>query len=120
MARLLLDEQMPRRLKLVIPGHSVRTVRDMGWAALRNGVLLRWAELLFDVFVTMDRGIPFQQAIHSLDVGVLLIRAKSNNFQTLGKHAEQIGEAASRVRPGHVLELDLRPPPTEADDSPST
>lgn len=56
----------------------------MGWAALRNGVSLRRAELLFDVFVTMDRGIPFQQAIHSLDVGALLIRAKSNNFQTLG------------------------------------
>ena len=108
MARLLLDEQLPRRLKSALEGHSASTVRDMGWSGLRNGILLRRAESDFDVFVTMDRGIPFQQSLGGLQIGVLLIRARNNSFQELDPHRTAISSAAATVLPGAVMELDLR------------
>jgi predicted nuclease of predicted toxin-antitoxin system len=108
MARLLLDEQLPRRLTSVLEAHSASTVRDMGWSGLRNGILLRRAESDFDVFVTMDRSIPFQQSLGGLQIGVLLIRARNNSFQELGPYRKEISSAASTVMPGTVAELDLR------------
>jgi hypothetical protein len=80
----------------------------MGWSGLRNGILLRRAESDFDVFVTMDRGIPFQQSLGGLQIGVLLIRARNNSFQELDPHRTAISSAAATVLPGAVMELDLR------------
>jgi len=111
MARLLLDEQMPRRLKQNLPGHEVSTVQDMRWAGLRNGTLLRRAEDSFDVFVTMDKSIPFQQSVADLRIGVLVIRARNNSFQSLKTHLSSISEAANRVESGTVVELTLLPNP---------
>lgn len=92
----------------------------MGWSGLKNGALLRQAESEFDVFVTMDRGIPFQQAIRSLKLGVLLVRANSNSFSVLGPHATRIGLAASTVTPGRLVELELRTDPGPGGGSPLT
>lgn len=110
MARLLLDEQLPRRLKTAFKRHSASTVGDMRWLGFRNGLLLRRAEPVFDVLVTMDKGIPFQQAVAGLEIGVLLILARSNRFPELGPHIEQIEAAADAVKPGAVVELDLTSP----------
>ena len=59
--RVLLDEQLPRRLVRHLAGHYVRTTEQQGWAGLRNGVLLRRAAADgFEVFVTADQGLLFQ------------------------------------------------------------
>ncbi|MGE0597829.1 MAG: DUF5615 family PIN-like protein [Dehalococcoidia bacterium] len=108
MARLLLDEQMPRRLKQSLIGHSVFTVQDMRWSGLKNGALLRRAESIFDVLITMDKSIQFQQSVSGLEIGVLVLRAKSNSLQTLRPHVKLIGEVASQITPGTVFELELR------------
>ena len=108
MARLLLDEQLPVRLALDLTDHTVRTVRDLQWRGLSNGALLRAAQTDFDVFVTMDKGIPFQQAVEGLNIGVLLIRARRNTRTHLQPHASRISAAADGVIPGQVVELDLR------------
>lgn len=60
--RVLLDECAPRKLRHDLPGHDVRTVAKMGWAGTRNGSLLRKAAGAFDIFLTVDQGIEFQQA----------------------------------------------------------
>ncbi len=106
MARLLLDEQLPRRLKVALADHAVSTVQDMRWAGLKNGALLRRAQDEFDVFVTMDKSIPFQQAVAGLSIGVLLLRARSNSFQSLRSHVSLISRMANEVRPGHVTNVD--------------
>lgn len=108
MARLLLDEQLPVRLKQLLTSHTVFTVRDRQWRGLTNGSLLRRAQEEFDVFVTMDRAIPFQQAVAGLAIGVLLIRARSNSLPRLRPHLDQISHAAEDVPYGAVVELDLR------------
>jgi len=58
---VLLDECVDRRLAGDIHGHDVKTVPDLGWAALKNGELLARAEHEFEAFVTVDRSLPFQQ-----------------------------------------------------------
>jgi uncharacterized protein DUF5615 len=59
--RILLDECMPQLLRRDIVGHEVSTVAEMGWAGIKNGKLLTLAEAHFDVLLTVDRGIEYQQ-----------------------------------------------------------
>jgi predicted nuclease of predicted toxin-antitoxin system len=81
--RILLDECLPTRLRHEIPGHEVRTVKQMGWLGVKNGKLLRSIEEsnLFEVFVTMDKNLPQQQRLAGLSFGVIVLRARSNRFE---------------------------------------
>ena len=63
--RVLLDEQLPRHLTRELRGHEVSTVQQKGWAGLKNGELLRRAaDAGFEVFLTADRNLEFQQNLH--------------------------------------------------------
>jgi len=59
--RILLDENLPRKLKQAFPGHLVTTVGEMGWSGRKNAELLKLAEEVFEVLVTVDKGIQYQQ-----------------------------------------------------------
>ena len=59
--RILLDESLPIELRSEIAGHEVRYVREMGWSGLKNGELLMQAAALFDVVVTADQNLEYQQ-----------------------------------------------------------
>lgn len=59
--KILLDECIDRRFAVEFPGHEVKTVPQMGWAGVKNGSLMALAENAFDVFVTVDRNLSFQQ-----------------------------------------------------------
>lgn len=110
MARLLLDENLPRQLAAHFTRHEARTVRDMQWTGTRNGHLLRRAAEHFDVLVTLDKGIPFQQAVQHLPLGVVLLRTRTNRFPDIAPFIAAIEAAADRADPGAVVELDLRSP----------
>ena len=82
--RVLLDECLPRRLKAHFPsGFIVNTVQQKGWSGQRNGALMRLAEAEFDVFVTMDRNIEYQQNLAGFNLAVILLRAPSNRLPDL-------------------------------------
>lgn len=70
--RILLDEQLPRQLAPYLNGHDARTVQQESWAGLKNGVLLTSAEAAgFDVFLTGDQNLEFQQNISTRRLGVV-------------------------------------------------
>lgn len=75
--RVLLDECLPRRLKRELPGHDVRTAPEMGWAGKSNGELLALAARDFDVFLTTDRNLSFQQNVSAVDIAVVVLVAAS-------------------------------------------
>ncbi len=102
--RVLLDEQIDRRLRGRFGAEfDVRAVLEVGWGSLENGALLRAAEREYDVFVTMDRGIPHQQNVPRLKIGIVVVRAKSNRLEDVSPLVPQI-EAALRVsKPGTVV-----------------
>jgi len=102
--RVLLDENFDRRLKpLFDEAFEVVTVRERGWASLTNGVLLAAAQAEFDVFVTMDRNIPYQQNVPSLSMGLVVIRAFSNRRATVEPLMPEVNQAVATVQPGKVL-----------------
>jgi hypothetical protein len=82
--RLLLDECIDRRFARELKvEHFVRTVPQMGWATKKNGELLSLAEAEFDVFITVDRNLSFQQNLPSFNIAVLILRASSNRLADL-------------------------------------
>ena len=81
--RLLLDESVPGRLRRALPGHQVRTVGEAGWSGVKNGKLLALAANEFDVFVTVDKNMPFQQNHLTLPIPVVVLHAASNELAFL-------------------------------------
>lgn len=81
--RVLLDECVDRRLARLIVGHAVTTVPQAGWSGVSNGDLLGRASGSFDVFVTVDRNLSFQQDVAHHDIAVIVLRARSNRLADL-------------------------------------
>ncbi|HKP12117.1 MAG TPA: DUF5615 family PIN-like protein [Blastocatellia bacterium] len=71
--KVLLDECVTRKLKRELIGHDVSTVDEAGMKGLKNGNLLRAASGRFDVLVTVDRSLPYQQNIKSFNIAVLVL-----------------------------------------------
>jgi hypothetical protein len=81
--RVLLDECVDVRLAASLASVDVRTVADQGWLGISNGQLLGLAAAEFDVFVTVDRNLPFQQHLPKFDIAVILLRATTNRLDDL-------------------------------------
>jgi len=82
--KILLDENLPHDLRHHLTGHDVFTVQYMGWAGTRNGALLKRAAIdAFDVVLTMDNGVAYQQNILALPVCVVVLSAPSNDIDDL-------------------------------------
>ena len=78
------------------------TVSGSGWSGIKNGELLRRMSGQYDVLVTMDRGIEFQQRISTLPFGIVLVRAPSNRMQDLTPLVPSILSALDAVKPGRI------------------
>ena len=81
--KVLLDECIDRRLARDLVGRDVRTASQMGWTAVSDRELLALATGKFDVFVTVDRNLSFQQNLTSLPISVLVLHAKTNRLSDL-------------------------------------
>ncbi len=71
--RILLDEDLPRRLGQLLVGHEASTVQRNGWSGVKNGKLLALAASRFDVFLTMDGNLEYQQNLSTLPLAVLVV-----------------------------------------------
>ena len=100
--RLLLDESLPHDLAAELHSHDVQTVVGVGWAGLQNGELLRRAARQFDVFVTMDQNIPFQQKVPALKIGVIVLEAVSNRMADLRPLVPALLAALDGIQPGEL------------------
>lgn len=98
----MLDENLPKRLKEVLLPHQVYTVRDMGWNGIKNGELLK--KMLannFDVLITFDRNLRYQQNFSIFTIPVIVLDAPDNSFLTLSKYKRKIFELlAHNLAPG--------------------
>jgi len=81
--KVFLDECVDWRLMREIVGHEVNTARQMGWTTIKNGALLALASQQFDVFVTVDRNLAFQQNLEGLSIAVIVLRAHTNRLADL-------------------------------------
>jgi len=82
--KLLLDENLPKKLKRNFPEHEVYTVRDKGWNGKRNGELLSlMIEDKFDVLLTFDQNLPHQQNFDRYPIAILVLIAENNTYPVL-------------------------------------
>ena len=81
--KLILDECIDRRLAKEFVGYEVKTVPQMGWAGIKNGQLLALVEAEFDVFITVDRNLSFQQNLPQFNIAVVVLQASSNRLADL-------------------------------------
>jgi predicted nuclease of predicted toxin-antitoxin system len=96
--KILLDECIDRRLEKELADHEIKTVPQMGWAGIKDGQLLVLAAAEFDVLITVDRNLSFQQNLLRFDIAVIVLQASSNRLADLKPLAPKVlvilGEAA--------------------------
>lgn len=104
--RVLLDENLPRQLAGELPDHDVSTVGEQGWRGVLNGELLRRAEgAHFEVFVTGDRNLEYQQTLAGRAFGVVVVFPRRLKMEYLMPLAPAIRDAVDSVGPGHVVHV---------------
>lgn len=105
MKRVLLDESVPRKLGFALDGYFVRTVQNMAWTGTKNGQLLAMAAAEFDVFLTADQNLQYQQKYVHLDIGIIVLLAHNNRLQTLASMLPDLLEAMKTVASGQVVKI---------------
>ena len=103
--RVLLDESVPRRIGFDLAPHFARSVQTMGWAGLKNGALLAAASGEFDVLVTADQGLLYQQNTAQLPMAVIVMRGRDNTYPTLRALVPALLEKLAAIQKGEVAEI---------------
>lgn len=100
--RILLDECIDHRLARDLAGHEVSTVTRRRWRSKENGELLGLAAAQFDVFLTTDRNLSFQQNVERFDLAVIVLNAPSNRLSDLRRLAPELLQALPFAQPGQT------------------
>ena len=104
--RILLDECVSRRLRRELPGHDVRTVPDMGWSGKKNGELLAlMATQGFEVLLTVDQNLRYQQNLQSAGIALIVRVAASTRLADLVPLMPSVQTALDSISPGDVVEI---------------
>ena len=103
--RVLLDECLDWRLSRDIVGHDVKTAHRMGWAGIKNGELLALAFGQFDMVVTVDRNLAFQQNLLEHSIAVIVLQAKTNRLADLRPLVPSLLAAVGSAGPGTITRI---------------
>jgi hypothetical protein len=101
--KLLLDECIDRKLAREFVDYEVKTVPQMGWAGIKNGQLLALAATEFDVFITVDRNLSFQQNLPQFNIAVFVLQAQSNRLADLRPLAPSVLAILSTAVKGQAI-----------------
>ena len=90
--KILLDENLPTKVKYDFgEDFEIFTVRDMKWLGKKNGELLGLAVFnAFDIFLTLDKNLKFQQSIHKFDLKFIILLAIDNKHQTIQPYVDKV------------------------------
>ena len=104
--RVLLDENLNWRLiRYFDTDYHVTTVDWQRWKGKRNGELLEQAAETFDVLVTMDKSIEYQQNISKYEISVIIISARSNKIQDIQSLMPKVNQVLRDMQTGQVIHV---------------
>jgi hypothetical protein len=103
--KVLLDECVPRKLRRELTGHEVVTVTEHGWSGVKNGELLALAEAEFDLFLTVDRNLKYQQNLKTFNIGIILLVARNNRLKTLLPLMPEVREVLENIKTGDFIRV---------------
>ncbi len=101
--RILFDLGTPVPLRGTLAPHEVVTTFEAGWARLKNGDLLQTAETEFDVFITTDRNLQYQQNLAGRRLAILVL--PTTNWLEIRNHTTEVAATAQAMKPGDYREL---------------
>jgi predicted nuclease of predicted toxin-antitoxin system len=105
MKTVLLDECIPEKFQLNLAPYSCTTVRKAGLAGKKNGELLALADGRFDVLVTVDKSVRYQQSMKGRRISVIIIRAHGNSVAKLKPHVAACCAALGSIGLGEIVEV---------------
>ena len=103
--KVLLDECVPRKLRRELADHEILTVTQHGWSGIENGELLALAQDEFDVFVTVDQNLTYQQNLKAFNIAVILLVAKNNRLRTLLPLMPEVRRVLDGIQAGDFVRL---------------
>ncbi len=104
--KVLLDECLPRKLKNSLAMHECRTVPEAGRAGKRNGELLSLAEEQgYAIFLTMDKGVEYEQNLRRRKLAIIILRAKSNRLADLLPSLPDCLARMETIKPGEIVSV---------------
>jgi predicted nuclease of predicted toxin-antitoxin system len=103
--KVLVDECAPRALKQALASHGYEclTVQEAGWSGKVNGELLDLAESEFDVLITLDTNLSYQQNLAGRKIALVILRARSNRLSHLSPHFPACVKALQAIKPGETI-----------------
>ena len=106
--RILLDECLPRQLKNEIVGHSILTVQEMGWSSMKNGVLLKQMIGQFDVFITIDGNLQYQQNLSNAQIAVIVLKASNSKLESLKPLMADVRKRLNTIQLGEIVRFEAQ------------
>jgi len=100
---ILLDECTPRIVKKRLPHFAIRTVQEMGWAGIKNGALLDLAEAQFEIFITTDKNLRYQQNLAKRKLAFILL--PTNQVPIIATLVPEIEAALNNIQIGDFVEI---------------
>ena len=105
--RILIDECLDWRLCRSLAGHDCSSVQQMGWGGLKNGALLEVAQVDFDVFLTGDRNLTFQQVPSKFNIAVVVLQAESIQLPHTLPLMPKVLTLLPTLQPGRVVNVSV-------------
>lgn len=106
MAKILLDECLPVKLKYRFQEQDadfqVSTVSDLDWKGLKNGQLLSRAQQNFDVFITIDQNLSYQQELARFSISVIALKSKTNRYNDLVDLVKSASQKINEAKSGKL------------------
>lgn len=111
MTKILLDECLPVKLKYrlqeINSDFQVSTVTGEQWSGIKNGELLKLAQKNFDVFITIDQNLKYQQSLSTFSIAVVALKAKSNRYKDLLEFVDSVSETIKTAEKNKFYEIIL-------------
>lgn len=103
--KILLDECVPWPMHRLLAGHECRTAQQQGWGGIKNGRLLQLAEGAFDLFLTADQNLRYQQNLSGRSIAILEL--STNKLHRIEAAAELIQAAIAVIGEGEFRQLEI-------------
>jgi hypothetical protein len=103
--RVLFDQGTPVPLRQALTGHIVSTAFEMGWSEMANGDLLNAAEAAFDVLITTDQNLRYQQNLGGRRLGIVVLPTTS--WPVIRTHVAEVVAALNELPAGALRELNF-------------
>ncbi|MBW4630739.1 MAG: DUF5615 family PIN-like protein [Iphinoe sp. HA4291-MV1] len=103
--KIILDENLPRALKRYLSGYEVTTVQEQGWAGVKNGELMARIDGVYDVFLTSDKNLKYQQNL--TEQSIAIIELPTNRLKLLETLTDKILAEVKSVSPGMYVQVSL-------------